>query len=125
MNTKDYVKNALKTKSYNYDAIINRLFHTDVDLLHAGMGVTTEAGEFLDTIKKYVYYGKDLDQTNLIEEIGDIFYYLAIACNALDISFEQVMEKNIEKLKARYGEKFTEEKAINRNITNEREILER
>lgn len=125
MTNNEYIENVLKTKSSDYNAIIDRLSYIDIDLFHAVMGLSTEAGEALDMFKKHIYYGKEFDEINLIEEIGDAMWYLAIACNALDITFEQVMEKNIEKLKARYGDKFSEEKANNRNLNIEREVLEK
>jgi NTP pyrophosphatase (non-canonical NTP hydrolase) len=72
-----------------------------------------------------LFYGKPLDEVNLKEEMGDLFWYLAIMADTLGVSFEEIQERNIEKLKARYGEKFTDEKAINRNLETERSILER
>ncbi len=123
---KDYIEQALKTNNTNYEVIKERLQDDEIiDLLHAGMGLCTEAGEFLDTIKKYIYYGKTLDEVNLVEEQGDIFWYSALALNILKTTFKEVKEKNIEKLKQRYPEKFTEEKAINRDLEKEREILEK
>ena len=92
-------------------------------LLHAGIGLSTEAGEFLDALKKHIFYGKELDKVNLAEEMGDMFWYMAIVADELGFEFEEVMEKNISKLKARYGEKFTEEKAENRDLNTERDIL--
>jgi uncharacterized protein YabN with tetrapyrrole methylase and pyrophosphatase domain len=61
---------------------------------------------------------------NLAEEMGDLFWYIAVICDALEVSFEDVMERNIAKLKARYGDKFTEHAATNRNLEEERRILE-
>ncbi|MCB0357936.1 MAG: nucleoside triphosphate pyrophosphohydrolase family protein, partial [Bdellovibrionales bacterium] len=96
----------------------------NIRLLHGAIGLATEAGEFLDALKKHIYYGRELDRVNLAEELGDIFWYCAIIADELNVPFAKIMETNIEKLKARYGEKFTEEKAENRNLTVEREILE-
>jgi NTP pyrophosphatase (non-canonical NTP hydrolase) len=93
-------------------------------LIHASLGMQTESAEFSDTIKKHIFYGKPLDVTNLKEEIGDMLWYVAIALDSLGSSFEEVMETNIKKLKARYGEKFSEESAITRNLIVERAILE-
>jgi len=56
--------------------------------------------------------------------MGDLFWYLAIACDELGVEFESLMETNIAKLKARYGEKFSEHKAENRDLDSERRILE-
>lgn len=124
-NSKDYIKNAIKTESRDFDAMDKRLENDGTKrLMHAAFGLSTEAGEFLDAMKKHVFYGKELDRVNLREELGDLFWYIAIACDELDIEFEPIMERNIEKLKARYGEKFTEEKAEKRNLVRERKILE-
>lgn len=125
MNSKDYISNAIRTESTDFEAMNNRLMEDGTKrLLHAGIGLSTEAGEFMDALKKHIFYGKELDRVNLKEELGDLFWYMAIACDELDIEFEPIMVRNIEKLRARYGEKFTEEKAENRDLNRERTILE-
>ena len=124
MNSKDYISNAIKTESTDFQAMNQRLQNDGSKrLLHAGFGLSTEAGEFLDALKKHIFYGKELDRVNLREELGDLFWYMAIACDELDVPFEALMQRNIEKLKARYGEKFSEEKAEKRDLETEREIL--
>lgn len=126
MNSTDYIKNAKRTESVDFQAIENRLCQkSNIRLLHAAMGLSTEAGEFLDSMKKHLFYGKPLDKINLAEELGDLFWYCAIVADEFGISFEEVMERNIEKLKARYGERFDEQKAENRNLKLERDILEK
>lgn len=125
MNSKDYIQDAIKTESSDFKAMDQRLGEDGTKrLLHAGIGMATEAGEFLDALKKHIFYGKELDRVNLKEEMGDLFWYLAIACDELDVEFEPLMERNIAKLKARYGEKFSETKAEKRDLATEREILE-
>ncbi len=125
MDSKDFVSNAIKTESRNFDEIGARMSEVrNQRLLHAGIGLATEAGEFLDALKKHVFYGKDLDTVNLSEEMGDIFWYCALIADELKIDFSQVMDTNIAKLKARYGDKFSEEKAENRDLKTERTILE-
>jgi NTP pyrophosphatase (non-canonical NTP hydrolase) len=126
MSSQEYIKNAIKTESQDTDGMNIRLTDDGTKrLLHAGIGLATESGEFLDAIKKHVFYGKELDRVNLQEELGDLFWYMAIACDELGAEFEPIMARNIEKLKARYGEKFSEERAENRDLDKEREILER
>lgn len=126
MNSKQYISDAIKTESTNFEGMNTRLNDDGLKrLLHAGIGLSTEGGEFLDALKKHIFYGKELDRVNLAEELGDIFWYLAIASDELGIEFETVMNRNIEKLKARYGEKFSEEKAEERDLKTEREILEK
>jgi NTP pyrophosphatase (non-canonical NTP hydrolase) len=125
MNNKDYKENALRTESNDFDVIGPRLNHTkSIRLLHAGMGMSTEAAEFIDQLKKHIFYGKPLDEVNLAEEIGDLLWYIAIASDELEIDISQIMQTNIDKLRARFPEKFTEEKAENRDLEKERDILE-
>lgn len=124
MNSKAYIKDAIRTESTNFSAMNERLMDDGTKrLLHAGIGLSTEAGEFLDALKKHIFYGKELDKVNLAEEMGDMFWYMAIVADELGFEFEEVMEKNIAKLKARYGDKFTEEKAEKRDLNTERNIL--
>lgn len=95
-----------------------------VDLLHATMGISTEAGELLDVMKKYLAYGKQVDVVNIAEECGDVLWYLAIILRQIDMSFEDVMQMNINKLQVRFPEKFTEHFAVKRDLVHEREQLE-
>lgn len=126
MNTRDYITNVLKTESNDFDKIHERLNPIETQrLLHAGMGLVTEAGEFMDMLKKHIFYGKIIDFVNLKEELGDLLWYIGIAAQELgEESFERIMETNIGKLKARYGDKFGETQAENRDLVKEREVLE-
>lgn len=92
--------------------------------IHGAVGIATESGEILDALKRSLFYGKPLDKTNLEEEIGDVFWYLAELCDAIDITFEGAQAKNIAKLKARYPNAFTNESALNRDLPRERSVLE-
>ncbi len=82
------------------------------DLLHASLGMSGEAGEFLDAVKKKFIYNKEFDTVNAKEELGDILWYVALAMRALGVSFEEIMQMNIDKLKLRYPDKYTNEAAI-------------
>lgn len=121
---KNYIELALKTELKDYKTVSERYTPEMARLVHAVTGLCTESSEFLDMLKKHLNYGKPFDKVNAVEEIGDQFWYLAIACDALGVSFEEVMERNIAKLKARYGEKYSDDKAINRDLKTERNILE-
>jgi NTP pyrophosphatase (non-canonical NTP hydrolase) len=122
---KDYIEKANRTATTKYGSISQRLESPKtIDLFHAGSGLATEAGEFLDNIKKHVFYGAELDEVNLKEELGDLFWYAALACKSLNVTFEEIMKKNIEKLQTRYPEKFSEINAIVRDLNKERETLE-
>ena len=89
------------------------------------MGIVTEAGELMDSIKKAKIYGQKLDKTNLIEELGDIMWYIALLTDELSTSFEEIWYKNIKKLKVRYPKKYTDKKAKKRNLQKERAHLEK
>ena len=79
-------------------------------LLTAGVGINAEGGEFLEIIKKMVFQGKpwnDDNREHLIIELGDLLWYVAQATMALDVSFDEVIERNVKKLEKRYpGGKF-------------------
>lgn len=125
MNTKEYVQNALRTESCDMGAVAQRMVDKrSIRLNHAAMGMVTEAAEFTDALKKLFFYGKQVDTTNLVEELGDLCWYIAIACDELDVSLEQVMNINIKKLQKRFPEKFTEAHAIDRDLDAERQVLE-
>lgn len=96
----------------------------DPRVLHSIIGIATESGELVDAVVKHLEYDKPLDRTNVLEEIGDLNWYQAIAVDSLNADWEQIQETNIAKLKARYPEKFTSENAINRDLEAERKILE-
>ena len=87
-------------------------------LLHGALGACTETGELQDALKKHIMYGKPLDITNVIEEAGDAIWYLAIIADACGTTLGDVMEKNIAKLKARYGDKFSAHAALSSTATS-------
>ena len=120
---KDYIKDAVRTEAPITEETIERM-RKSARLIHAVMGFATEAGEAVDELKKHIFYGKDLDETNLVEEAGDKFWYLALMCDVLNVSFEEVMLKNNAKLRARFPQHFTRGHALDRNLEAEREILE-
>lgn len=121
----EYIKNAIKTDLQDYTPVTDRLQNPKTArILHAAMGLTTESAELMDALKKHLMYGKELDIVNLKEEAADCMWYLAILADTLGFSFEEVQERNIAKLKARYGDKFTEKAALERNLEVERKILE-
>ena len=87
-------------------------------LLTAAVGMSAEAGEFTEIVKKIVFQGKPVNQENLFHlkrELGDIMWYVSQACLGLDISLEEVIQMNFEKLSARYPEgAFSIERSENR-----------
>ncbi len=117
---KDYQKESTRTCPNLNDQLRQGL----ADEMHMVLGISTEAGELLDAYKKHFAYGKELDKTNVGEEIADIMWYVSNLCRMLNIDMEEMLQRNIAKLKARYPEKFDEIKALNRDLEKEREILE-
>ena len=113
----NFIEQAKRTESGNF-------YTPNARVLHAAMGCVTESGELMDALKKSTYYGKDLDVTNVLEEAGDILWYLAILFDELDTTFDKEMERVINKLKARFPDNFTEGDAFNRDLENERSVLE-
>lgn len=123
----NYIEEAKKTDliESDYELMVARVsFNEKPKLLHAAMGMVTESAEFMDALKKHFIYGKPIDEVNLIEELGDVCWYIAIACKALGTDFESIQRINIEKLRRRFPGKFTEEAALNRDLDAERAVLE-
>lgn len=83
-------------------------------LINGVMGLCGESGEAIDIVKKWLAQGHELDREKLKKELGDIAWYLAETATALDLSLEDVLQGNIDKLKARYPEGFDTERSIHR-----------
>ena len=119
MNSREYTQNVLKLKSDLWKAD-----DVDYDLIHSIMGCVTESSELLDVIKKKIFYNKEIDNVNLVEEFGDLLWYVALGLHVLGYTFEDVMDINIKKLMSRFPGKFNENAAKNRDLKTERDILE-
>ena len=87
-------------------------------LLTAAVGMSAESGEFIEVVKKMIFQGKPVNEENLFHlkrELGDVMWYVAQACMALDTTFDEIVEMNVEKLKKRYpGGEFDVHKSENR-----------
>ena len=114
VDTQKYVEfvNAVTSKeSQDPEAFLYRLqelqgqgFRSE-RLLTASVGMCAEAGEFTEIVKKIIFQGKPVNEENMFHlkrELGDIMWYVAQACMGLDISLDEIMEMNVDKLKARY-----------------------
>ena len=75
-------------------------------LPNAALGLCGEAGEFAEHVKKHMFMGKPLDSAHLAKELGDVLWYVALACEVLGISLQDVCDANIAKLSARYPNGF-------------------
>lgn len=94
-------------------------------VLHGAIGMVTEAVELLESVVNSIKKGEDFDVPHVREEMFDSMWYFALLLRELNISFESGLDNNIAKLKARFGDKFTEEGAENRDLDAERKILEK
>ena len=83
-------------------------------LINGVMGLCGESGEAIDIVKKHLAQGHPLDREKLIKELGDIAWYLAETATALDVSLEEVLQGNIEKLRRRYPEGFDTAHSLHR-----------
>ena len=93
-------------------------------VIHGIIGIATEAGELLEALLGLLIDGEDFDKINLREEAGDNFWYLAEMLTGAETSFSETQRINIAKLAARYGDKFSDQKALNRDLDKERHVLE-
>ena len=84
-------------------------------LINGVMGLCGESGEAIDIVKKHLAQGHPLDREKLIKELGDIAWYLAETATALDVTLEEVLEGNIEKLRRRYPDGFDAAHSLHRD----------
>ena len=94
-----------------------------VQLLHAVLGIATELEELIDVFMQHIDLGMPLDAVNVKEELGDNLWYVALAADALACAIPDLMRTNNAKLEKRFGPAFSEDKAINRNLVEERKSL--
>ena len=94
-----------------------------VRLNHAVIGIANEAGELAAELQRWLYYGKGLSRMAFKEELGDLLWYAALACNALGLDMGEVMAANIRKLECRYPHKYADRFAAERDKDAEREAL--
>jgi NTP pyrophosphatase (non-canonical NTP hydrolase) len=106
-----FVDAVTSDESTDFVSLADRLVELDEKganierLLTAGVGINAEGGEFLEIIKKVIFQGKPWDEANkehLIIELGDLMWYVANACMALEVSFDDVIARNVKKLEKRY-----------------------
>ena len=121
----EFVQEVTSAPSTDLAALLSRITELDIEqdadvprLLTAALGLTAESGEFTEVVKKILFQGKPYNEDNVFHmkrELGDICWYLAQACMALDTSFDEVIEMNVDKLQARYpGGSFDVHKSENR-----------
>lgn len=122
MNTyANFVDTLLSDESSSFDTFINRLNKLNDEgsnihrLLTGAVGMSAEAGEFIEIVKKIIFQGKPFNDDNVFHmkrELSDIMFYVQTACLALNVEIDDVIKMNIEKLEARYpGGKFNIEQS--------------
>ena len=97
---------------------VNPKLNKDEILINSVMGLCGESGEAIDVVKKWFAHGHELDRDHLKKELGDIAWYLAEAATALDLTLEEILEANIDKLRKRYPEGFETKRSIDRAETD-------
>ncbi len=84
------------------------------ELLHAAIGIAGEAGELLDAVRKHLFDGQPLDRKNVVEELGDLCFYLEAACQAIGVTREEIEQENQAKLSKRYEGGYSDQQAQER-----------
>ena len=121
----DFVHDVTSAESLDYAALLTRMNKLELEddcnlsqLLTAALGLGAESGEFTEVVKKIILQGKPYNEDNVFHmkrELGDICWYIAQACMALDTTFEEIIEMNVDKLKKRYpGGEFNVHQSENR-----------
>lgn len=130
MNANKYQKLAMRTNDGKAsDRLIGKIQEYDMKfsneqsdkesvdiggIFNACLGLSGEVGEFNDMIKKWVFHEKDLDMEHAKKEAGDILWYVAMLCESFGWNMGEIMQMNVDKLKARYPDGFDVERANNR-----------
>ena len=107
MTINEYQQEALRTASHDKHI-------PDAMLVNGVMGLCGESGECVDIVKKYLFQGHTLDIDHLIEELGDVAWYIATTAASKGYTLEYVLQKNVEKLRKRYPDGFSADRSIHR-----------
>lgn len=104
MTPNEYQKEALRTANPECKNLSN-----------VGLGLTGEAGEVADLIKKHLHHGHELNREHLAKELGDVAWYLAVGAHIIGYKLEDILQMNVNKLRARYPEGFDTERSQHRD----------
>ena len=107
---REFVRKLCKAGS----VIAEELTPDDCHRLHMAIGISGEAGELLDAIKKATIYRKPLDIANIVEECGDLLFYISGMLDSIGVDIESAMAANTSKLSIRYGKSYSDKSAIER-----------
>ena len=123
MTGNEYQKSAMRTNDGQATLRLYNAVHAfsmcDVSLskidiggiFNAALGLSGEVGELNDMIKKWIYHEKDLDLEHAKKELGDVMWYVAMMCHSFGWELDEILQMNVDKLKARYPEGFDVELA--------------
>lgn len=121
MTGNEYQEQAMRTNDgHAQDRLADRMLagimrKKDVaGLINGLMGLSGEAGELTDLFKKWIFHNAPLDEEHAKKEVGDVLWYVAMICHSMGWSTDEIMQMNIDKLKARYPEGFDTEKSNHR-----------
>lgn len=106
----------MEFNEYHSAAIRTAKLFSDLgqDLAHAALGLTTEVGEFTTEVKRISIYRKEMTpemRAHMLEELGDTLWYIALACEHLGCPMDRIARDNIDKLRKRFPEKYTDQAA--------------
>lgn len=114
MNANEYQQLAMRTNDGNATYRLSNVVDNSLDdpcidvggILNGCLGLSGEAGEFNDMVKKWIFHEKPLDVDHAQKEVGDILWYIAMICHSFGWDMSKIMQMNIDKLKARYPDGF-------------------
>ena len=123
MNGNEYQRFSMRTNDgASTERLQDRLYDfgfmgSDIDfggILNASLGLSGEVGELNDMIKKWIFHEKEMDWTHLKKELGDVCWYIAMMCESIGWSLDDVLQLNVDKLKSRYPEGFDPDRSAHR-----------
>ena len=120
MNINEYQELAMRTNDGKCTERLNGAIKNGEGLVDVGgiinalLGLSGEVGEVTDMIKKYIFHGHEMTEAEIQKEIGDVCWYIAMLCESFGFELDRIMQNNINKLKNRYPEGFSESASINR-----------
>lgn len=112
----EYQRAAMRTLSLDSSRDLDSMYAT------TALGLNGEAGEVAEMVKKRLFHGHQIDREKFAKELGDILWYVACGCEAIDMNMSTIAKLNIDKLKSRYPEKFESERSINKNEDEEAKL---
>lgn len=122
MTGKEYQELAMLTKNHNSTEMLETILRSTKlgvprdygSIINGCLGLSGEVGEFVDTIKKFIFHNKDTSIEHCKKELGDVLWYVALICDAFEWDMDEIMQMNIDKLASRYSDGFNVYESNNR-----------